>query len=288
MRNGEGPSAPAGVRHSRMSASCFKSLDELSSNYDHIYISPHLDDAALSCGGAIARHVADNQRVLVVTVCSGIPPADRPFSPFAQQLHARWNLDADQVVQMRLREDRVALNHLGADGYWLAFLDAIYRQPDAYMSDETLFGKVAADDMLRRALFDALHSLARHCPGATFYAPLGVGWHVDHQIVYVAAARLAENGVAVAFYEDFPYVQVAGALEQRRSYLNGGGFVPKTLDIDATLAWKISAIGAYASQMEILFGGTAAMAQAVTMYAASLRPDTGTHGERLWLRTGDR
>ncbi len=49
----------------------------LPDGYRHIVLSPHLDDAALSCGGFIARMTAAGERVLVVNVCSGIPSAQR-------------------------------------------------------------------------------------------------------------------------------------------------------------------------------------------------------------------
>ena len=43
---------------------------------DHLYLSPHFDDAALSCGGQIATFTAAGQSVLVVTITGGDPPAD--------------------------------------------------------------------------------------------------------------------------------------------------------------------------------------------------------------------
>lgn len=262
----------------------FEHLDDITTPYDHIYISPHIDDAALSCGGAIARHVAQNQQVLVVTLCTAAPPSDSSLSPFAQELHQRWGLPPDQAVQARLHEDVEALECLGVDGYWACFLDAIYRQPTAYHSNETLFGTVAPDDTWATELTALLQDLARRFPNAMFYAPLGVGNHVDHQITYAAALNLAREGSAVAFYEDFPYVYEQGVLEQRLVALGGvASFVPSILDIDATLARKISAIEAYASQIGTLFGDGQHMAYVVTTYAETLRPDVGTHGERLWL-----
>ena len=40
---------------------------------DHLYLSPHFDDAALSCGGQIATWTAAGQSVLVVTITGGDP-----------------------------------------------------------------------------------------------------------------------------------------------------------------------------------------------------------------------
>ncbi|NJM07001.1 HEAT repeat domain-containing protein [Candidatus Gracilibacteria bacterium] len=87
----------------------FSSLDQLTTAYDHIYLSPHLDDAALSCGGAIARHAANRQHVLVITICTAAPDTNVPFSPFAAAMHADWGLSPDRVVAQRLQEDVAAL-----------------------------------------------------------------------------------------------------------------------------------------------------------------------------------
>jgi LmbE family N-acetylglucosaminyl deacetylase len=80
-----------------------------------VYLSPHLDDAALSCGGQIAQQTAAGLPVLIVTLMAGDPPA-RPLSPFAQQLHTRWQLhDAPTAVAARRAEDTAACRHLAAE-----------------------------------------------------------------------------------------------------------------------------------------------------------------------------
>lgn len=258
-------------------------LDELISRYDHVFLSPHLDDAALSCGGTIAHYVDSGQPVLVVNVCTGEPSANQPLSSFAQHLHAWWKLDAGQAVSARLHEDRAALDHLGADSLELRFLDAIYRCPAVYTSDEALFGAIAPADPLEPALSRVLGELARRWPEATFYAPLGVGRHVDHQITHNAAA-----GMRVVYYEDFPYVTDARALERRWQDLGGRQrFAARTRCIDATLERKVVAIGLYASQIALLFGDRAGMDRAVRAYAAQVCPEDGTYGERVWARVDE-
>lgn len=258
---------------------------DLGDSYAHIYLSPHLDDAALSAGGCIARFAAAHQPVLVVNICTGSPDLATTLSPFAQHLHTIWQLPPDEAVRRRIHEDHEALEILGADSYQLDLLDAIYRRPDAYVNNETLFGAVASDDPLPGALHDHLVPLAARYPQAIFYAPLGVGNHVDHQVVHSAAVRLATSGITLAFYEDFPYAVVDGALETRLRNLGGGDyFLPIVTDIDATLPRKISAIEAYTSQLTNLFGSRSAMADSVTGYAEKLRPEVGTYGERIWMR----
>ena len=67
-------------------------FDQIQAGYRHIYLSPHLDDAALSCGGGIAAQRAAGERVLVVTFCTGAPAPDMQFSDLAQEFHRKWGL----------------------------------------------------------------------------------------------------------------------------------------------------------------------------------------------------
>src|SRR5512147_2981800 len=104
----------------------FEDLRQIDNNYDHVYLSPHLDDAALSCGGAIARYSESEARVLVTTICTAAPPPEASFSSFASELHHKWGLPAATAVEARLHEDTRAMEQLGADSYWVGMADAIY------------------------------------------------------------------------------------------------------------------------------------------------------------------
>jgi LmbE family N-acetylglucosaminyl deacetylase len=269
----------------------YDSLAQLNTAYDHIYLSPHLDDAALCCGGMIAGQRAAGQRVLVINLCTAAPQPDAPFSVLAREFHAKWALSPEQVIAARLAEDAAALALLDADSLGAGMLDAIYRHPAAYDSRESLFGLPAPDDPLLPALGALLADLRERQPKAHFYGPLGVGSHVDHQITCRAA--LEQLGDRLALYEDFPYVTRSGELERRLAALDLP-LHPRPLAIDATLAQKIAAVRCYASQMVELAhsqlgqlmepeAAAEAMAEAVSAYARSVDPAEG-HSERLWLR----
>jgi hypothetical protein len=89
----------------------------------------------------------------------------------------------------------------------------------------------------------------------------------------------------VAFYEDFPYVARAGALDERLEELGGREqFLPVVSSIDSALPRKIGAIETYHSQIGSLFADPPGVAEAVAAYAAQVRPETGLYGERLWVR----
>ncbi|MFQ5421191.1 MAG: PIG-L family deacetylase, partial [Anaerolineae bacterium] len=68
--------------------------------YDAIYLSPHLDDAALSCGGQIFTRTSAGESVLVVTVMAGDAPPGLS-SPIVEELHGRWQLPEGTVARRR-------------------------------------------------------------------------------------------------------------------------------------------------------------------------------------------
>ncbi|ABY34343.1 MAG TPA: GlcNAc-PI de-N-acetylase [Chloroflexus aurantiacus] len=269
-------------------------LANLQRSYHHIVLSPHLDDAALSCGGSLAAAVAAGEPVLVVTICTATPPTDMQFSALAQQFHADWGLSPTMVMQTRCREEETALSILGADGVWVGALDAIYRMPEVYNSRAALFGEPAAGDPLFTTLHDLCHQLRHRFPHATVYAPLGVGNHVDHQLTCLAAATIEGP---VMWYEDFPYVVRPGALEQRLDILDWP-LRPLVRTIDERMTTRLAAITAYASQLAELSrsqlghpiaNGEAVdvMADAVRTYARQVAPPGTLYGERFWVRSGD-
>ena len=263
----------------------YTTLEQLQAPYRQIVLSPHFDDAALSCGGTLARAVAQGWPVLVVSICTGSPDLGAPLSLFAEHHHQKWGLSAGEAMQQRLDEDIQSLETLGADSYQLDLLDAIYRLPDRYHDNATLFGSLAETDPLPAQISAALQPLVERYPEALFYAPLAIGNHVDHQATFLVAEQFAAQGVSVVFYEDIPYALQPNALEKRLAELGGvNSFRTSTLDIDAFLARKISAIEAYRSQIGVLFENTATMIREVSAYADDLRPDVGTYGERVWIR----
>lgn len=254
-------------------------LQNIHNNYRNIVLSPHFDDAALSCGGLAARYRAEGQQVLVVTMCTATP-TDAPRNPLAREFHDAWGLPHDAVVATRRQEDAAAMAALDCDYVYLDLLDAIYRHP-TYDSRERLFGPPDAADSLPAALDLALKAIASQAPQATFYCPLAIGLHVDHQQTFLACQRLQQAGRSVAFYEDIPYVLTPGNFAQRMDQI-GSNLSPRSVEIGEWLGHKQRSIAAYASQMSELFGSVAAMPGAVADYAAAVRPEGGRYGERLW------
>jgi LmbE family N-acetylglucosaminyl deacetylase len=245
--------------------------------YRHVLLSPHLDDAVLSCGGTIHHWSTAGEAVLVVTFMTGDPPVGE-LSPFAEYQHARWHLPAGKAYPVRRAEEAAALQLLGADYCHLGFLDCIYRGDRAgfyYASEEALFGPVhPADEPLVDALLGRLADLEPFSPSVVAYAPLALGGHVDHQLVRRAAG--VWHGVDLLYYEDYPYAARVGEVTKSRR----GSPVPLALSA-ADMQAKIEAIGRYRSQIGVLFGDYSQMEASVWRHG---RRSDGKDGweERFW------
>ena len=263
------------------------SFADITTTSRHIFLSPHLDDVVYSCGGTLAVQVSNGLRPLVIDVFSGIPASDLKLSPFAAEIHRRMggaNLDAASIVANRRKEDASALDDIHADYLWLDYLDAIYRgNPAYYTQEEQLMGGEVhpADIGIDKQLAQDLVALHERLPDAVWYAPLGIGRHVDHLIVCSAADRLIQRGATVKLYEDFPYVLQEGALEKRINEL-GGAFEPAFVEMSEMLPKRIDAAGLYTSQIELNFGNRATLKRAMTEYTHGIRPVQTVHLERFW------
>lgn len=248
----------------------------------HIFLSPHYDDVALSCGGTVAAFADSGVRPLIVTVFGGEPASD-DLTAFARWQHERWGTEADDTIATRLAEDNAAATILGCDTHILPFLDAIYRG-DGYLSDEALFGVLLPIDFpLAEQIVTTVTALpAVNTPADTvFYVPLGIGEHVDHQLVYRVGQILASCGWRVLAYEDFPYAILGDAAERRHALITGEVETPEVRSIATTLTRRLDAIAAYRSQLPVIFRFTDDWRATIAASARAIGGGT-VAAERFW------
>lgn len=244
----------------------------------HIYLSPHLDDAVLSCGGRIRQQARAGESVAVVTVFAGAPEPDAPLSSFAEELHKRWGRPIG-AVDARQEEDREALFLLGAEAIHWRYWDCIYRRAPGggflYASEDALWGEMSVweanmvEELSRRIAALPLLSDGR------LYAPLAVGRHVDHRVVRRAAEGCRRT---LIYYEDFPYAADPGCV---KAVLAEGGWNAELVPLTHEgLQAKIAAIARYRSQVDTFWDSTEEMAASVRVFAE--RTGHGMPAERYW------
>ena len=219
-------------------------------NYDAVLISPHLDDAIYSCGATIHNLTKKNKTVCVVTVFSGLPEFGE-LSEFAADIHERWQQDtenAEHPVLVRQREDTNACKLLGADFIHLNYLDCIYRKNQdqwLYDSEESLFGPLHEEDSkLSLTIQEEISELDGIGPETNIYAPLALGEHVDHNLVYQSMKNSEFQNIH--FYEDYPYAENYPLLDEEIGQrLSKSEFPVNLEDVES----RIQAMGKYESQI---------------------------------------
>ena len=201
----------------------------------------------------------------------------------------------DPMARRRLEDERFAY-FAEASIVFLDLPDAVFR---GYEGDDELLGMPRADD---DAPFELLRREIARLEPQKVYFPLGVGGHVDHQLCREVGVRLLQEGRrwvmpgpeyagSVTFYEDFPYAwwNDFRRLEDLGEDPLAG--LPADVSINAEFAditdqieRKITGISLYESQIERLFDGTIAMADAVRRYGKAVAGlgDVDGSAERYW------
>ena len=238
-----------------------------------IYLSPHFDDAVLSCGGLIWEQTHSGIAVEIWTLCAGNPPPG-PISEFAEGIHKMWKTGtAQETVELRRIEDQNAGRRVGALVQHLNIPDAIYRRsettgpyyPESVFVEPNPREPGVADEILRQFS-------AKITQYDTLVCPLAAGGHVDHRLTRAAAEQLNRP---LWYYADIPYTlnepdTLAPAVDNMTS---------RTFFISAKglHAWQDS-IAAHNSQLSSLFGDEESMRQKIKEYAQ------GRGGLPLWER----
>ena len=246
----------------------------------HVYLSPHLDDVVLSCGGTIARQVQEGKDVLVITVFSKVPEGE--LSPLAKALHVEWHLGEAAVAERR-RENIRALEVLGAEGEHWDLLDAIYRPSSdggfRYDSFDSLFREVHPEDhsIIELLLCELRAWCDRQSRPFRLYAPLAIGLHVDHVIVHETVSLLQHPLCSVLFYEDQPYASTSGNCLTEGLLDHARRWVPSISPVAGQVALKRKALGRYESQGL----GKEWVLKRLMAYSQQL-DSTHAHVERFW------
>jgi len=239
----------------------------MAGNAPWLFLSPHLDDAVLSCG-ALLEAQAKEREIIVATLFTEAQPS--PHTRAARSFMRQCTIpDAGELFEARQSEDRAVLEAMGVHSIHLGQVDALFRRRrkppmvgssawDRLLPELThryptyrfdiAMGRIAkGDHALIRSLGAAVATLVAETEAQLLFCPAGVGKHVDHLITRQLGQGYPEH---VVMYSDFPY-DVATAPDQR--LMSKMGFVPWTWDTG--LNAKQARIREYATQADALFPG---------------------------------
>jgi LmbE family N-acetylglucosaminyl deacetylase len=206
-------------------------------------VSPHLDDAALSCSLLLAA----NPGSYVTTVFAAGPESVRPLTRWDRG--AKYFPEGADVTGVRRGEDISATALVRATAIHLSYWDRQYRN-ECYgyqgLTDEELPGAIAA----------TLASCRPQASAAAWVIPLGLG-HPDHRLVAEAALILAGREPGDVFlYEELPYAaEDVSEVAARKRYFAEHGLELEddvTVGIAADRALKAAVLRCHASQRRAL------------------------------------
>lgn len=236
----------------------------LESGSPWLVLSPHLDDAVLSCG-ALLQASAAKREVTVATVFteSGPEPYTRAARSFLRQCAVT---DARSLYEARRAEDSGVLAEVGIGIVHLGMADALFRQRREPRIARALWSRLAPEFRHRYPTyrFDIARGKISHGDGPLItqlqrtvaelldgsgaellFCPVGVGRHVDHLITRMVGEKFTDK---VVFYSDFPYNQASApdAAFLRRNRLARWTW-------NETIAEKHRLIHGYGTQVDALF-----------------------------------
>jgi LmbE family N-acetylglucosaminyl deacetylase len=212
-----------------------------------IYLSPHLDDAALSAGGWIFDQTQAGIPVEIWTIMCGFPKTKK-LSPFAEYLHREWGMStAREVVSGRRIENRNAAAILGAKARHFDFLDCIYRQDKTgnWLYFDIFVDLLPGEADLPERIASTLSASLK--PDDELICQLGVGKHVDHVTVRCAAELL---GRSLHYMADIPYL--FNYPQHLKPHTTGMKKKVERVSRAGLKSWK-EAVLAYESQIPMLF-----------------------------------
>jgi len=162
----------------------------------HIYISPHSDDVALSCGGQIIADAGRRAETLILNIftsdpqCDDMPPSESSGS-FGTAINSQ-----------RTAEDSAAWASVGVEADYVRYPEALLRKKFPFT-----FRASPRPDDVTDALCKTLVGYINSYPEARFYFPAGIGNHIDHVACRQVGFRLLKQGAlsSITLYEDVPY-----------------------------------------------------------------------------------
>jgi LmbE family N-acetylglucosaminyl deacetylase len=259
----------------------------------HLFISPHLDDAVLSCGATIHNITRKGERVIILTTMAGEPPEGLPSTPVIEAIRAQWASGRNLVATRRM-EDARAAQVVGAQVIHLPIYEAIFRfarsgeggRVALYPQEGSVYRDRSPGDDAHLMLF----SMPLPCKDAVMlYAPIAADEHVDHRIARDWAIRLSfGGGIPLRFYEDYPGSAISKrATVKKNTAMLQSQTPPYQLNTvisvvdEADVESKINALRCYDHHFKILWNSADALKQSVRTFMMATGKNFAL-AERFW------
>lgn len=243
-----------------------------------LFVSPHLDDVAFSCGGTLISLSDAGWRTVVVTAFTASVPSPSGFA-LACQLDKGLSADVDYLAVRRAEDEEFARRAGVTQLRWLDLPEAPHR---GYSTAADLFGSPAPSDGIATALWSSLAQCLDDAQPDLVFAPQALGGHIDHRHVAAAVFSVTPRS-EVWWYRDVPYA--IGQQTARPPLPMVDAMAERPVDITAALSRKCCAATAYATQLDFQFGGADRCVDTLRQHAVEEGRRVGLDGAAEVMRS---
>ena len=226
----------------------------LDKKFHCVFVSPHEDDAILSCGTLLSK-LSGKVDVTVVNVFT--KAHKKPYTLAARKfLMFTGYANAEELYEARRKEDKEAFSSLSVKITYLDLEDALFRKKEK----KSFLGKLIPefDHYYPTYQLHIVKNIVQTDPAPAalekhlerfkdkkylIFAPFGVGNHADHRIARLATEKVFDRYI---LYSDFPYNTRLHSVGT--AFKNGEEF-----RIESNMELKDPLIKAYKTQFTGLF-----------------------------------
>ncbi len=217
-----------------------------------LIVSPHFDDAVLSCGGRMCSKEWENSDISIVNVFSEIFIGKEMLSDviikyMAEDMSISHNninqKTCEKWIHERKKEEVNATYVLRVNSFNLGYIDAIFRMFNnqyIYNTEEKLFLGQERERVLLEQLINQFSNICKYY--SKCYFPAGIGNHPDHILLHQVGKEMQRRNVKVGFYCELPYTIDNDILEGKRY----------EIDEENNYKKKIRAVSEYRTQLNWL------------------------------------
>ncbi len=217
-----------------------------------LFVSPHLDDVAFSCGGTLKKLVDRDWSVTLLTVFTASVANPAGFA-LRCQTDKGFASDID-YMEVRREEDRTFASFMGVEHIIHGPLkEAPHR---GYESASELFAGVRENDDCWSEVAKIVNGSADAIKPDLVFGPQGIGHHVDHLQTIKGMLAIKLSG-RICWYRDTPYI--IRSPEASRAQEISEWATERFVSIGTELAAKLTGCAQYQSQLEFQFAGETSM-----------------------------
>ncbi len=215
-------------------------MSTINSQFKTILVSPHSDDIAYSIGGTVLQNIFAGP-LLMVTIFTR-----SNYSPCIKIYNS------EIISKIRHLEDVKFAEKIKIEFQSFDFSEPSLR---GYSRRDVFANINPASDPIYTEVYDALSKSIKSSQCELIVSPMGLGNHIDHNIVSNICYRIAnENNIRIVFYEDLHYASRLSLNQIKvRAFSISPNIKHRKINVTSIFNDKIENIKLYKTQARRIF-----------------------------------